>query len=192
MGLPPFYASVLEAWRILKVTRDPAATAGLWLLEEPLFYSSFIQARTLSSASIRTAMREAGCTKLGHLLTPAGILQQRINIRPRLLNGILTEICASLPEHLRMCMKENCVLAGQWEENVRYSFPRLAVSPNVGEWQEGEGCLLSFKTPQLEEFEGLGNRLRETMQPEPRQQGLGLGKGKSPANRRDGGSTFCW
>eukprot|EP00064_Thunnus_orientalis_P017594 superscaffoldBa00003785_g17678 len=38
-GLLPFSTSVLDAWKILKAARDPAATAGLWLFEEPLFFS---------------------------------------------------------------------------------------------------------------------------------------------------------
>ena len=96
--------------------------------------------------------------KLGHLLTPVGILQQLTNVRPRLLSQIVEEVCAPLPEHLRTFMEENRVLAGQWEEGVEYRFPQLAVCPHVGNWQEGQGYLLSFTTPQLDVFEELEKR----------------------------------
>eukprot|EP00064_Thunnus_orientalis_P008015 superscaffoldBa00000926_g8037 len=63
-GLPSFYTSVLDAWKIPKATRDLAAMGGLWLFEEPLFFNSFIQTQTLSSASLRSSLRHAGCVKL--------------------------------------------------------------------------------------------------------------------------------
>ncbi len=37
-------------------------------LEEPLLYNNFLYVNSLNSASMRSALREAGCMKLGHLL----------------------------------------------------------------------------------------------------------------------------
>lgn len=66
-GLTPFYTSVLEAWQGLEHTRDSGASPGMWLLEEPLLYNSFITPQILSS-SLRLALQKAGCVKVGHLL----------------------------------------------------------------------------------------------------------------------------
>ena len=154
-GLSAFYASVLEAWNIFKVTRDSDATAGMWLFEEPLFFNGLLETQSLSSASLRTFLREAGCTKLGHLLVPMDSLQQRVSIRPRLLGRVFAEVEGSLPQHLRTFLVENSSLVEQWEEDTDYVFPTLAVSPNVGQLQEEEGSILSFSTPQLGPLEEL-------------------------------------
>lgn len=55
-------------------------------------------------------------------------------------------------------MTEDRALSGQWMEDVDFSFPHLVVSPSVWEWQEVEGRILSFTTPQLSKFEDLGTK----------------------------------
>ncbi len=56
-GLTSFYDSVLQAWQILKVSRDPSALPGMWIFEEPLFYNDFLYVNSLKSASLRSALR---------------------------------------------------------------------------------------------------------------------------------------
>ncbi len=41
----------------------------------------------------------------------------------------------------------------QWRKGVPYVFPSLKVTIAMGEWEDDENCLLSLKTPQLDEFE---------------------------------------
>lgn len=61
----------------------------------------------------------------------------------------------SLPEYLKTLMMENCAQAS-WRRMWNTVFQNwLSLSLNVGERQEGKGRLLSFKTPQLGEFEDL-------------------------------------
>ena len=161
-GLSPFYSSVLQAWQVLEATRDPEETPGRWLFEEPLFYNSFIEAPTLSSASLRSALREAGCVKLGQLLkateTSVELLGQMARIRSsRLLNRVVEEVVSSLPEPMQRFL-ENCTPSQHWDEEGEYRFPSLSVGPAVGEWEEGEESFLSFAVPQLGEFEEMGKK----------------------------------
>ncbi|KAI3357926.1 hypothetical protein L3Q82_016316 [Scortum barcoo] len=103
---------------------------GMWLFEEPLFFNSLINTQTLQSAS-------TSCTKLGHL--------------SQLINRVVEEVCAALPQSLRT-FTTNRSLCDQWSEGGQFSFPSLAVTPAVGKWQEGGGQLLSFTTPRLDKF----------------------------------------
>ncbi|XP_060774396.1 uncharacterized protein LOC132884553 [Neoarius graeffei] len=149
---------VSECWRVLKVTRDPAPAVGLWLLEKPLFFNSLIRAEILSSASLRSSLREAGCVKLGYLLMSMEVLEQIINISRRLLSRVVEEVLGSLPEGLKAFIMEDASLPDHWDEAAEYAFPHLDVSANIAEWQEGEDHLLSFRTPQLGKFKGLGKK----------------------------------
>ena len=117
-GLTPFYA-------------------GMWLFEEPLFFNSFIETHTLSSASQRSALREAGHVKVGHLLrlTESTVtnLGPMANIRSsRLLARIVQEVCVSLSETQRALVK-NRTHSEQWIEEGEYRFLSLTVSAAVGE-----------------------------------------------------------
>ncbi|KAK2897108.1 hypothetical protein Q8A73_013488 [Channa argus] len=67
-GLTSFYYSVLQAWQVFKIERVNNETPGMWVFEEPLFFNNFIRTQTLQSTSLRTSFREAGCTKVGHLM----------------------------------------------------------------------------------------------------------------------------
>ncbi|KAK5852456.1 hypothetical protein PBY51_023923 [Eleginops maclovinus] len=83
-GLTPFYTSVLQAWQIFKISRVINEIPGMWLFEEPLFFNKLIRIRSLQSASLQASLREAGCTKLGHLMkskmTSLEILRRKSNI----------------------------------------------------------------------------------------------------------------
>lgn len=161
-GLTPFYSSVLEAWQIFQVTRNVNETPGLWVFEEPLFFSNFLRTRTLQSASLRANLREAGCTKLGHLMrmTAASVnrLRETSNITSaRLVHRVVEEVCAALPPTLR-ALAEDRTLCDQWSEGCEYRFPSLSITPAVGEWQEGGNQLLSFTTPHLDTFQDAGKK----------------------------------
>ena len=158
-GLTPFYKSVLQAWQVFTVHRRAVMTPGMWLFEEPLFGSSYIASQVLTSASLRSRLREAGCVKLGHLLKfSIPHLAELTNIRSsRLLLRLVEEVCASLPGVLRAFVGDP-LLAGQWDDECEYVFPPLVVSPAVGQWEEEEDILLSLKTPQLGDFETLGRK----------------------------------
>uniref|UniRef100_A0A8D3BRM1 Reverse transcriptase domain-containing protein n=1 Tax=Scophthalmus maximus TaxID=52904 RepID=A0A8D3BRM1_SCOMX len=161
-GLTPFYSSVLEAWQIFQVTRNVNETPGLWVFEEPLFFSNFLRTRTLQSASLRANLREAGCTKLGHLMrmTAASVnrLRETSNITSaRLVHRVVEEVCAALPPTLR-ALAEDRTLCDQWSEGCEYRFPSLSITPAVGAWQEGGNQLLSFTTPHLVTFQEAGKK----------------------------------
>lgn len=51
----------------------------------------------------------------------------------------------------------DCILSDQWEDEGEYVSPSLAVSPAVGQWQD-EDILLSLKTPELGDFESMGEK----------------------------------
>ena len=72
----------------------------------------------------------------------------------RLINKVVEKFCAALTQHLRETV-EDCMLCDQWGEYCEYSFPSLFITPVVGEWQEGEGQLLSFVTPHLDKFQAV-------------------------------------
>lgn len=130
----------------------------MWLLEEPLFYNNFIRTQTLHSASLRVSLREAGCTKLGHLTkmtaTSTTTLRERSNITSiRLINKVVEEVWSSLPPHLRLFAQDH-TLCDQWIEECEYSFPSLRITPAVGDWREG-GQLLSLRNGQQTSSGGL-------------------------------------
>ncbi|KAF1375259.1 hypothetical protein PFLUV_G00237720 [Perca fluviatilis] len=161
-GLTSFYNSVLQAWQVLQYSRDVKETPGMWLFEEPLFFNNFLGTRTLQSASLRASLREAGCTKLGHLMKMTAIsvdvLRVRSNITSsRLIDRVVKEVCAALGPPQRTLV-ENRSLCEQWSDGWEYSFPSLTITPSVGEWQEEAGQLLSFSTPQLGKFQDAGKK----------------------------------
>ncbi|KAJ3581933.1 hypothetical protein NHX12_016070 [Muraenolepis orangiensis] len=161
-GLTPFYTSVLQAWHTFKFTRATSEMPGMWVFEEPLFFNGLLRARTLQSASLRTSLREAGCTKVGHLMkakaTSLEALRRRSNTSSiRILDQVVKEVCAALPESLR-AFAEDADLCEQWIEDGDYSFPSLEVTPAVGDWHEGAGQLLTLRTPHLGTFQACGKK----------------------------------
>jgi len=108
----------------------------MWLFEEPLFFNKYTKTQTLQSDSLRTKLKEAGCTKLGHLMKVTGTSmdaqRKNSNITSiRLFNRVVEEVCASLPQPLRT-FAENRTLCDQWSEGCEYSFPSLTITPVVG------------------------------------------------------------
>ncbi|XP_075888844.1 uncharacterized protein LOC142892515 [Nelusetta ayraudi] len=149
-------ARVNWAWRIFYFARVLEETPERWLFEELLFFNDFLTTRSLQSASLRSNLREAGCTKLGHLMRMAvgsmDVLREKSNINSiRLLQKVVDEVCASLPSHLRI-FAQNQTVCEQWTEEGEYS-----VTPAVGDGQE-EGQLLSFATSLLNKFENVGRK----------------------------------
>ncbi|KAF7646194.1 hypothetical protein LDENG_00191660 [Lucifuga dentata] len=72
-----------EAWQVFTVHRNGNERPGLWLFEDPFFFSDFIKSNCVSSPSLRSHLREAGCIKLGHLLkTPAVRLGEEAGVHP--------------------------------------------------------------------------------------------------------------
>ncbi|KAJ3599425.1 hypothetical protein NHX12_033388 [Muraenolepis orangiensis] len=151
-----------QAWHTFKFTRATSEMLGMWVFEEPLFFNGLLRARTLQSASLRTSLREAGCTKVGHLMkakaTSLETLRRRSNTSSiRILDQVVKEVCAALPESLR-AFAEDADLCEQWIEDGDYSFPSLEVSPAVGDWHEGAGQLLTLRTPHLGTFQACGKK----------------------------------
>lgn len=63
---------------------------------------------------------QAGCTKLGHLLKMSApsmdTLRQNANITSvRLINKVVEEVCAALPQPLR-AFTEDRTLSDQWDD----------------------------------------------------------------------------
>ncbi|TWW77693.1 Transposon TX1 uncharacterized 149 kDa protein ORF 2 [Takifugu flavidus] len=158
-GLTPFYQSVLKAWQVLSFKHKAVTIPGMWIFEEPLFGNSIITSRVLSSASLRSRLRDAGVVKLGHLLkTSVPDLSDRLNMRSsRLLLQLVREVCASLPEALRVFVLDPSV-SELWDDECEYVFPSLAVCPAVGQWQPEEDDLLSLKSSLSVDFEGVGRK----------------------------------
>ncbi|TWW77691.1 Transposon TX1 uncharacterized 149 kDa protein ORF 2 [Takifugu flavidus] len=158
-GLTPFYQSVLKAWQVLSFKHKAVTIPGMWIFEEPLFGNSIITSRVLSSASLRSRLRDAGVVKLGHLLkTSVPDLSDRLNMRSsRLLLQLVREVCASLPEALRVFVLDPSV-SELWDDECEYVFPSLAVCPAVGQWQPEEDDLLSLKSSVSVDFEGVGRK----------------------------------
>ncbi|MCI4376030.1 hypothetical protein PGIGA_G00183470 [Pangasianodon gigas] len=164
LDLTPFYRSLLEAWRVFSLSRMPDAAAGVWLLEEPLFNNPLLQSRMLSSASLCSRLRTAGCMKLGHLVSidPAA-LAERTGIRSRpTLDQLTAEIRRSLPAGYQEFLNGAPAIT-QWKGGGHYDFPTLLVSAAVEEWRENERLLLSFTTPELGTFELAGKKALYTL-----------------------------
>ncbi len=146
----------------MKVSRDPSALPGMWIFEEPLFYDDFLYVNFLNSASLHSALREAGCTKLGHLVKAMHSslveLGQLANIRSeRLMKRIVVEVCESLPQSLREFVEDHDMV-NQWEDGCEYISPCLDISLTVSERIGLEDGFVSFTNLNLSSFEELGKK----------------------------------
>lgn len=143
IGLPSFYASVLNAWQIFIVKRETSETQSLWDLEEPLIFNSHLPSAILESQMVRTSLVRAGIHKICHLRSNdqwinAEKLAIKTGIRSvRTVQKLLAEIQVFFPV---------LPLKVEKSENV---FPKISVAVDVGDWQEFDGSLLSFRTPEL-------------------------------------------
>ena len=156
-----FYQSVLRAWnKVLKPRWDgtqPYGKAG----EEPLFYNPLIQSRMLSSAAVERVLVRAGIVKLADLRSggdwkTAENLSEQTGLKShRFLQQLLREVVCALPGPLREALGRE----PDDGQNVRsLTFPALEVSAAVDEWEEEDGLLLSFKTPQLGDLQELTSK----------------------------------
>lgn len=137
-GLTSFYASDLQVWQIFSVER-----VNVWNLEEPLFFNGLLSTDFLNSGTLRNNLIKAGICKIGHLKInnqwiTAEELHLKIEIRSlRVLQRLLEEI------------KNLLCLWILHLENFDGLFPEIRVSVEVGDWEETEGSLLTFRTPEL-------------------------------------------
>lgn len=137
-GLTSFYASDLQVWQIFSVER-----VNVWNLEEPLFFNGLLSTELLNSGTLRNNLIKAGLCKIGHLKInnqwiTAEELHLKIEIRSlRVLQRLLEEI------------KNLLCLRILHLENFDGLFPEIRVSVEVGDWEETEGSLLTFRTPEL-------------------------------------------
>lgn len=156
VDLTPFYKSVLEAWKVFSVARQPDLLAGPWLLEEPLFLNSFLPTHLLSSECLRSRLLAAGYTKLGHVLSSSTEeICQRTGMKSlRIMQQFSAEIYSGLKEEYSVFLHNADVLHG-WTKGMDYAFPSLIVNAAVENWEEDEQCLLTFKIPVLECFKSV-------------------------------------
>ncbi len=149
---------MLEAWKVITVTRSPDLSAGPWLLEEPLFFNSFFSSKFVSSACLRSRLVAAGYTKLGHVLTSkVEVISQRTKVKSaRMIRQFVAEMHGELKEHRDLM--DNTEMIREWTEGLDYEFPSIIVSAAVENWEEDDHSLLMFKTPVLDCFELTGKK----------------------------------
>jgi len=102
-------------WRPGRSFSRPSNTpAGHWLLEEPLFFNSFLSSRLLSSENVRARLLVAGCSKLGHILrNNLQDLSQRSGVS--FLQQCIAEIFKDLSTDYQVFLKNPDVL-NEWVE----------------------------------------------------------------------------
>lgn len=71
--------------------------------------------------------------------------------------GLVAEACAGQPQRLKEFVKDqaHCELSVEGSE---CRSPSISVSPEVGEWKEGEGRLLTFTNPHRDKFQDAGKK----------------------------------
>lgn len=144
--LTPFYRSVVHAWQGVFRARRDLVQAVDWVMGEPLFHSSLLRCRTLSSDSVQRCLMRAGITMLAHLRNTGGwrtaaSLQHRTGMHSlRLLERVLEEVKSALPGACREALELRSPEG--WETN--YHFPSLRVLPTVEEGEDDfEGDLVA-------------------------------------------------
>ncbi|KAL6484037.1 hypothetical protein MHYP_G00089100 [Metynnis hypsauchen] len=150
-GTSVFYQSVLRAWSLaLRNTRSEVQLCSL-VEEEPLFYNPLIPVTELTFKSIHLRFQRAGITKLGDLRfdedwKSSEVLRATTGIvSVRLLQRIVGGVASSLPTFLKEALKHHSA-------RDQETFPSLPIAAEMGDHQEEEGALLSFRTPQLAGF----------------------------------------
>lgn len=71
--------------------------------------------------------------------------------------GLVAEAYAGLPQRLKQFVKDQTRFELSIEGSECRS-PSISVSPEVGEWKEGEGRLLTFTTPHRDKFQDAGKK----------------------------------
>ena len=154
-GLTPFYQAMLKAWTVFKTHRMESSETSYWGDEEPLFNNPSISVDSTSCSSPRNTFVQAGVTKIRHLRTAgewrtAEEVAAMVGVRSvRLVQKYIEEVRAALPEFLKAALQNQSTSGKEEEVGI---FPDLPIMANTGEWQEREGLLLTFRTPQLKVF----------------------------------------
>jgi len=151
-GLTSFYASVFNVWQIFMVKRELSEVTYDWVLEEPLIFNPLFSNGMLQSKGISASFVKARICKIGHLRIwdkwiTAEELALKVGIHSvRTVEHFLTEI------------QEYVMALTLLEERVENVFPSIRVGINVGDWQEGDGRLLSFTTPEIGFFDMISKK----------------------------------
>uniref|UniRef100_A0A3B3DKH2 Reverse transcriptase domain-containing protein n=1 Tax=Oryzias melastigma TaxID=30732 RepID=A0A3B3DKH2_ORYME len=160
MGLSPYYGSVLNAWQAFKMKRENMLTPGPWTLQEPLFYNGAISTDLLDSLSVRAALQEAGCVKLGHLAASLETLEQKVRLRPRLLSRVVQAVMCSIPTEWRAFISEHI---NSWDPTSSYRSPPVTISHNADDWIEDPNKLLDLSQSKGVNFETLHRKAAYTL-----------------------------
>lgn len=150
-GLPSFYESVLNVWQIFMVKRELSEVTHEWVLEEPLIFNPLLSSVLLKSKGVCISLVKAGICKIGQLQSggkwiAAEKLASKIGVHSvRVVEKLLAELqeCFNVPVQAEM---------------VETVFPSIRVGVNVGDWQEGDGRLLSFKIPEISRFDTISKK----------------------------------
>lgn len=150
--------TMLKAWTLLTISREVNGTRVLWLRNESLLFNPVMDLDILESDFLRKALWSAKISKIGQLIInghwiSVEVLASKIGLRSlRMSERLLNLIRVFLPQDYRRALETHS------EEADTTVFPELNISANIGEWQETEGNLLSFKTPELNLFSDAGKK----------------------------------
>lgn len=111
---------------------------------------------------MRNALVRAGFTKVSSFLNKEGWLSPediatKIGVKSlRFSERLLNEIVEAVPSEFKCALDKE--LLEQNEDNNVKEFPELEVKVSVDSWQEEEGKLLTFNTPELKYFHEVGKK----------------------------------
>uniref|UniRef100_A0A4W5P160 Reverse transcriptase domain-containing protein n=1 Tax=Hucho hucho TaxID=62062 RepID=A0A4W5P160_9TELE len=151
-GLSSFYASVLNAWQIFIVKRELSEVTHEWVLEEPLIFNPLLSSVMLQAKGVCASLVKAGICQICHLRSrdkwiSAEKLASKMGIHSvRTVEKLLVEI------------QESFTIIPLQAERVENVFPSIRVGVNVGDWQEVDGRLLSFTTPEIGLFDTISKK----------------------------------
>ncbi|KAJ8362758.1 hypothetical protein SKAU_G00115890, partial [Synaphobranchus kaupii] len=156
-GLPSFYRSLLQVWKVFSINRQDVEM-GPWIMDEPLFFNQFLPIETLRSGSVRAGLLRAGITRVCHLRAEGRWLRaeqvaetvkyRSVRVCQKILDELTTALPASAAAHMERYESRCPELGGG-------PFPEVTVAAELGDWQEREELILSFRTPQMGVFSGI-------------------------------------
>lgn len=161
-GLTPFYKTMLRVWKVFSNSREQGPVNGFWGKEEPIIHNPVLSVKSLNSVSVRNALVRAGLTKVSCFLDKDGWLAPenialKIDVKSlRFSERLLTEIVTAVPSDFKCALKKE-VSEQNDDDNVK-DFPELEVKVGIVSWQEEEGKLLTFSTPELKSFREVGKK----------------------------------
>lgn len=128
-----------------------------------MLFNSALNLDVFKDISLRKSLWAAKITKIGHLIPEgewlsAETFAEKLGIRSvRVAKKILTQIAESLPQSYRLSLE---TYNGEMDT---FDFPELEITSELENWEETEGGLLSFKTPQLGVFSNTGKKSLYTL-----------------------------